>query len=340
MNCSVQVEKHACKEGLDGTAFTLCCGSSKALVWPGLGCNCLSWLVPWKNETTEVFYHEPTCFTDPQPMRYGNPILFPFPNRIRDGRYRWEGKSYELPIGDPQKKNAIHGFAFASPWGVVDRGVKENEAWLRCRFRLSEHAPECRALWPADAEMELTYRLQPLALLSELVVRNPDRVPLPFGVGFHPYFRVSADRARMQVLAGRGDPVRIEQWRLEGFLPTGERQPLDGFRQRLASGAAPTPGEFWDDAFRITAAGEFVVSLHDPQQGPALRIAARGGFRELVIFTPPHRQAVCLEPYTCITDAVNLQAKGVDTGLVVLRPGESWSGSIALTVTHAGPEST
>jgi aldose 1-epimerase len=53
-------------------------------------------------------------------------------------------------------------------------------------------------------------------------------------------------------------------------------------------------------------------------------------FRELVVFTPPHRQAIALEPYTCATDAINLQTQGIDAGLLVLRPGEEWKGVVEM----------
>src|SRR5262249_26388596 len=55
-------------------------------------------------------------------------------------------------------------------------------------------------------------------------------------------------------------------------------------------------------------------------------------FRELVVFTPPHGRAMCLEPYTCTTDAINLQRRGVDAGLLVLPAGGSWSAVVALVV--------
>jgi aldose 1-epimerase len=58
-------------------------------------------------------------------------------------------------------------------------------------------------------------------------------------------------------------------------------------------------------------------------------------FRELVLFTPPHRQAVALEPYTCATDAINLQQRGSDAGLQVLQPGQEWRGVVELAL-HAG----
>jgi aldose 1-epimerase len=51
-----------------------------------------------------------------------------------------------------------------------------------------------------------------------------------------------------------------------------------------------------------------------------------------VVFTPPHREAVCLEPYTCMTDAINLQQRGVEAGWRVLPPGESWTSVVELRV--------
>lgn len=45
-------------------------------------------------------------------------------------------------------------------------------------------------------------------------------------------------------------------------------------------------------------------------------------FREFVVFTPPQRSCVCLEPYTCATDAIHLAARGIDAGWRVLSPGQ------------------
>jgi aldose 1-epimerase len=59
--------------------------------------------------------------------------------------------------------------------------------------------------------------------------------------------------------------------------------------------------------------------------GVHLRVFASPEFREMVAFTPPHRQAICLEPYTCTTDAVNLEARGIEAGWQVLAPGARWS---------------
>ena len=57
-------------------------------------------------------------------------------------------------------------------------------------FRCSLDDPDSSALWPADHQIRLTVRLGDGALRLEADVYNPDRVPLPFGLGYHPYFRL------------------------------------------------------------------------------------------------------------------------------------------------------
>jgi aldose 1-epimerase len=66
--------------------------------------------------------------------------------------------------------------------------------------------------------------------------------------------------------------------------------------------------------------------------GRPLRLFCSPVFREMVVFNPPHRQAFCIEPYTCTTDAINLQAQGVDAGWLVLDPGATWSAVVELWV--------
>ena len=66
-----------------------------------------------------------------------------------------------------------------------------------------------------------------------------------------------------------------------------------------------------------------------------LWVRASPAFRDVVVFTPPHRQAFCIEPYTCVTDAINLQPRGVDAGLLTLLPGGRWS---AVVDVRLGPE--
>jgi len=275
-------------------------------------------------------YADPNFFTENKPTRSGFPILFPFPNRVRDGRFAWNGKDYELPRNDPSGKNAIHGFACRNPWRVLDSGADGKSAWITAEFHGWRDAPSCRSLWPADYRMRVTYGLGANSLRIEALVDNPDLLPLPFGLGYHPYFRVSREaNAKPQA----ADEMLVQAparscWVLEECLPSGGRAPVDAARDLNA------PRRFSD----VTV--DDVLADLDPAPGKDglcrrgrvgdLELSTSPAFRELVVFTPPHREAICLEPYTCATDAINLQQRGVDAGLIVLEPGASWSGVVEI----------
>ncbi len=331
MRYRVSTEVRACAPHLDGTVYILEDqeAASGVEIWPGLGFNAIRWAVQHRDQQRDLLWSDPLLFTDPKPTRSGIPILLPFPNRIRGGRYQWKGKDYQLPLNDPACKNAIHGFACYRPWRVQASGSADDGVWLSGVFQGSLDAPECRALWPSDYLVEATYRLRDRVLALEVSVTNTGAEELPFGIGFHPYFAAPVDEARITLAA---DPKHITRWVLQECLPTGERVPLDGQHLLLAEPEAggTLAGLRWDDAFRLEADKgkdpEWIVRLQEPSTGLLLQTRSSHDFRDWVVFTPPHRQAVCLEPYTCITDAINLHAHGVDAGLKVLAPGERWSG--------------
>src|SRR5436190_24204354 len=95
--------------GRTGTVYTLSRPDVGSLVevWPAHGFNCLRWRVGGQ----DLLYSAPDWAENPVPTRRGVPILFPFPNRIRDGKFRHGGRTFQLPKNDSTKANAIHGFA-------------------------------------------------------------------------------------------------------------------------------------------------------------------------------------------------------------------------------------
>jgi aldose 1-epimerase len=319
--------------GLDPTLYQL--GQTGtghlAVIWPALGFNCLTWRVPHAGQTLDLLYLDPGQFSNGRPTRSGIPVLFPFPNRVRGGRFSWNGRDYQLPRNDGAKANAIHGFACRHPWRVIAQGADDSEAWLTGEFQCSADGPASLSLWPADHRIRLTYRLREGALRLEAEVSNPDREPLPFGLGYHPYFR-------MPFVAGASAEACAEQvparhyWELLDSLPTGERRAVDAVRD--LNSPRPFAQLQVDDVLTDLpgcsgAPAELrpCASLFSPP-GATLRLSCSPDFREMVIFTPPHRQAFCVEPYTCTTDAINLEQRGIDAGLRVLAPGETWAGVI------------
>ena len=104
--------------------------------------------------------------------------------------------------------------------------------------------------------------------------------------------------------------------------------------QQLARGVPLDKNQF-DTVFTGVAAanGHLVhTRLTDPSTGRVLTQSFDSTFTQCVVYTPPHRQAICIEPYTCVPDAIRLAAEGYETGLQVLAPGESRETTITITV--------
>ena len=327
----------------DADTLTLTAASgSAAEIAPARGFNCYRFAarLPGRDEPVEVLASEPAFPAGGKPSHSGIPLLCPFPNRVKAGEYVVDQQeSHLMPLGDGDGEvhsdgagNAIHGFVFDRPWRTRDR----SDAAVTGAFRLSEDAPGRLPLWPSDFELTVTYRVDAATLRCDLRVENVGGEPLPFGLGTHPYFALpfggagTAADCRVTVpAAGR--------WELVGGVPTGEVVDAAG-EYDLRDG--PTFGGLdLDDVYTRVAAEDGVITSVIENPAAGLRIVQRcdAAFREQVVFTPPWfregpadaptKGAVCVEPYTCATDAINLQARGVDAGLRTLEPGgafETW----------------
>jgi len=327
MTFQVRVEKRPNTFGVDERVWVLDDGHGSFVeIAPALGFNAYRWHVP----AGELLYADPRFFEENKPTRSGFPILFPFPNRIRDGRFTWAGKEYRLPANDPSGKNAIHGFVCRRPWRVVDQGVDDGSAWVKGEFVGSQDAPETLELWPADYRITASYCFGGDHLELAVTVSNPGPKELPYGLGFHPYFALSlfgGSEAEITVPADK-------TWELADSLPTGQRSPVEEGRD-LRAGKRYDQLHL-DDVFTDlqppTKANESALRGVVRHGNRRLEMHTSGIFREIVGFTPPHRQAICLEPYTCVTDAINLEQQGVDAGWRVLKPGMIEEGSVKLFV--------
>lgn len=261
-----------------------------------------------------------------RPSGSGIPILFPFPGRIRGTVMHWRGRDYQLEEGD-KLGNAIHGFVHSRPWRVIDQATQE----VTGEFHASVDDPSLLECWPADFRITARFRLQENSLRLTLGVENPGDDDLPFGLGIHPYLRVplggdDADQCRVRV------PVS-QQWELENKIASGRLSPLE------PGCNLPAGMQFGDMHLDAGFSGlEFDdddvcrAEVHDPQGGCRLKLSFDRTFPHCVVFNPPHRQAVCVEPYSCICDPFRLQQEGVDAGLRILSPGQSLSTTIELHV--------
>lgn len=256
------------------------------------------------------------------PSRFGNPVLFPFPNRIAKGQFRWQGETYNTPVNNGG--NAIHGYALRSGWRLTEKVAETDFAQVTAEWQLSKDAPEHLEHWPADAKLEITYTLTKHELRVKAEVTNPDSRPLPWGLGYHTYFVLPLTQS------GNLNDTEVvipasRRWHLEQFLPTGTKEALPAaldFRNGLSLKGLKADDVLTDLAH--DADGRVESQLIDKSIGWEIALSTPRAFSELVVFTPSwNTNSIALEPYTQTTDAINLASKGIDGGLRVLEPGKS-----------------
>jgi aldose 1-epimerase len=48
-------------------------------------------------------------------------VLIRWPNRLQDGCYEFDGRRHQLPLNEPEHRNAIHGLVRGANWTTAER---------------------------------------------------------------------------------------------------------------------------------------------------------------------------------------------------------------------------
>lgn len=248
-------------------------------------------------------------------------VLIPFPGRIANGRYFFDGRPFQLECNDKEGPNAIHGFVRHLPWQV--REALTNK--VTCEVRLDAETYAARG-YPFSLDIAVTYELDAQGLSCAFVVKNIGDRAAPVGIGFHPYFTVGTpliDETEAQIpgsgylefderLVPTGTTRGVErtEWDYRRFRKIG-RQRFNHCYVNLER-----------DAHGMTTA-----SLRHAASGRTIDIVMDSSFSAVVVYTGDAitgtpRAALAIEPMTCATDAFNHP----EWGLKRLELGETFSG--------------
>lgn len=248
--------------------------------------------------------------------------LIPWPNRVRDGQWSWQGKQFQLNLTEPEQHNAIHGLVRWIGWDVADRG--DDHVTLTCTSW-----PQTGYPWPL--EVAVRYSLTDDGLVVEQRIRNGGTSPAPVAAGAHPYLTAGTptiDGAMLHIPATSWLPTGDQQ------IPTGtqgvEGTPYD-FRSPRPIGDTEIDYTFTD--LNRDPDGRFYVRLEHPNEGARVALWVDGSYDYVEIFTGDalpdkarRRRGLGVEPMTAPPNAL---ASGTD--LQVLEPGETWHGQWGIT---------
>lgn len=295
----------------DGSLVTLRCGARRAIVAPNVGGSIAAFYdegeegaVHWLRPATRA------AIDESDPLRMASFPLMPYCNRIRDGRFTFDGQPFRLPTVTGEFGHALHGHAWRRPWQV---GLsRPNELELHFRHDAARQTGadvEPDASWPFSYEARQRLVLSDEGLSVRLWARNLSAQPMPFGFGHHPYYpRPEGTRITTKVRA---------MWKADAdLLPVsiGAHPAVDALAEGMLVDQFALDNNF--------AGWEREATIAWPGEKRCLTLRADAPLDFFVLFSPANTPFFCAEPVSNTTDWLNSDASHGDVGGCVLAPGE------------------
>jgi aldose 1-epimerase len=253
--------------------------------------------------------------------------LVPWPNRVQDGKWTWEGTDLQLALTEPEQHNAIHGLVRWLSWSLVES--TESSVTVGCTSRP-------RPGYPWTVAVRNAWALGDEGVSVTTTITNESDTAAPVAAGFHPYITVGTDTIDEALLT----------------LPAKTRL-MTGYQQ-IPIGRAPvanTPYDFrqafvledleidhtYTDLIR-DADGRCRLRLEAPDGLTAVTVWLDEAYPYLEVFTGDtlpdparRRKGLGVEPMS-----VPPNAMVTGEGIVTLQPGETWQGTWGIDPYNAG----
>ncbi|MBN2008531.1 hypothetical protein JW960_04200 [candidate division KSB1 bacterium] len=245
--------------------------------------------------------------------------LVPFPNRIKDGKYVFEGTEYHLPLNFAAEGHAIHGLVYNKPYEIVNEKSSETQAVIELAY---DYLGDVDG-FPFPFRMDMSYILSAEhGLVCETNIANTGKKNMPIGDGWHPYFKTDKKVGRLMLKLPACKRTLID----DRMIPTGETEPYSDFNELRLIGDTK-----FDTGFQLIGQESVAVTeIYDPELDLKISVTqdiGPGKYNFLQVYIPPPRTSIAIEPMTCNIDALNNKL-----GLITLKPGESFIGRYGVRV--------
>jgi aldose 1-epimerase len=246
-------------------------------------------------------------------------VLVPWPNRVRDGRWTYQGRTLQLDITEPRLGNALHGLLRNTPYQLIER--RGDAIGLQARVFPQNG-------YPFQLDTQVRYTLMADGMQVTHTVRNDGSACAPVAVGAHPFLAIGdvpTDTLTLTVSADQHIDVD------ERLNPIGVT-PVEGTEWDLRKGKEVATLDLDDAWSGLTMTGGGSTHWLSAPDGRTVSLWADEQFGYVQVYITrefPHRgeliTAVAIEPMTAPADAFNS-----GEGLRWIEPGDSWSASWAI----------
>ena len=251
----------------------------------------------------------------PSPSGRGQ-VLIPWPNRLEDGSYEFDGQRHQLELNEPENGNAIHGLVRWEPWTVGEREAHRV---------VMENVLAPQPGYPFTLRLSIEYALALDGLTVRTTATNGGESACPYGAGAHPYLTVGTETVDSAILHVPGGTVVYCD---ERGLPI-EEASVEGtdydFRRPRPIGSTRLDHAFTDLVREDDGLARVAISGLDP--GTGLELWVDEAYRYVQVFTGDplpdvNRRSLAVEPMTCPANSFR-----TGEGLIRLEPGASFTSS-------------
>lgn len=244
-----------------------------------------------------VIPHKP----EEMPQAHLGKVLIPWPNRVVNGCYQHNGKTFQLAVNDPISHTAIHGLLAWRDWQINQQSASEVSLMI---FLPPSYG------YPFSLLVEVTYRLDARQGLDVFITTlNIGSQSAPYGAGAHPYLTCDLENIESCTLTLPADEVfNLDTQEMNRI----EHTALDFTTPRLIAATQI------DNTFKPSAFGEeWEVSVFSASKKMTTYLRCDQPWLQVYSGEKLHRLGLAVEPMTCPPDAFN---SGIS--LISLAPGE------------------
>jgi aldose 1-epimerase len=242
-------------------------------------------------------------------------VLIPWPNRIEDGSYEFEGRRHQLELTEPENGNAIHGLVRWEPWTA-----DEHESYRV----VMQHELSARQGYPFALQVRVEYVLALDGLTVRTTATNVGESACPFGSGFHPYFTVGTETVDSVILHLPADTVLGADERGLPLAATSVEGTEYDFRRPRPIGSTTFDHAFTELVRDTDGLARVALGGH-PGTGLDVWVDQAYGYVQVFSGDPlpdVNRRSLAVEPMTCPANAFR-----TGEGLIRLDPGASFTGA-------------
>lgn len=243
-----------------------------------------------------------TIIEDLAPLTYSNTyassILFPFANRIKDGSYTFEGKTFHFEINEPGNNNALHGLVYNKTFQIINQ--KEAKDFASITFEYNETDEFIG--FPYKYTIQVEYIVTENSLDVRVHLKNNDPKAFPFTIGWHPYFS-SSDLYHSSLHFDSQQKLIFDERCITTGVETIENASNFNIEDKKL-----------DDCYILNTNQ---TQFNTPDFKLLISASSKENF--LQIYMPPKTNIVAIEPTTGVSDSFNNKM-----GVQILQPNENY----------------